>query len=135
MAALNDVPAVPGAYALLIELRRPARLAIASLGRPALPPGRYVYCGSARGPGGLRARIGRHLRRDKAVRWHVDHLTRRGRVLDVLALPDGDECTLAARIGGSRGSAVPIPGFGSSDCRQCRSHLLSVAAEFDLSRL
>ncbi|MFL5280923.1 MAG: DUF123 domain-containing protein [Rhodopila sp.] len=35
--------------------------------RPAasLLPGRYLYAGSARGPGGMRARLDRHLRRNK----------------------------------------------------------------------
>jgi histidyl-tRNA synthetase len=86
-----------------------------------LPAGRYLYCGSARGPGGLRARIARHLRRRKPLRWHVDQLTTRGTVIAVWAIPGGDECDLVARLALL---PVPLPGFGSSDCRRCRSHLL-----------
>jgi Uri superfamily endonuclease len=46
-------------------------------GRPPikLPAGRYLYCGSAKGPGGLKARLSRHTRRGKSVRLHVDQLT------------------------------------------------------------
>jgi Uri superfamily endonuclease len=40
-----------------------------------LPAGRYLYCGSAKGPGGLKARLSRHMRRGKSVRWHIDRLT------------------------------------------------------------
>ncbi|WP_296520394.1 DUF123 domain-containing protein [Rhodoplanes sp.] len=87
-----------------------------------LPAGRYLYCGSARGPGGLRARIARHLRRRKTLRWHVDRLTTRGTVFAVWAIPGGDECDLVARLAAL---PVPLPGFGSSDCRRCRSHLLA----------
>ena len=40
--------------------------------RASLTEGTHVYVGSARGPGGLRARISRHLRREKKERWHVN---------------------------------------------------------------
>jgi Uri superfamily endonuclease len=44
----------------------------------ALPAGRYLYCGSAKGRGGLKARLSRHMRRGKSVRWHVDQLPEQG---------------------------------------------------------
>ncbi len=75
MVRAFDLPEAPGAYVLLIGLARPLELPIARLSRPTLAPGNYVYCGSARGPGGLAARVGRHLRQDKRPHWHVDHLT------------------------------------------------------------
>ena len=40
-----------------------------------LAPGCYVYAGSARGPGGIRARVRRHLRPDKTPHWHIDQVT------------------------------------------------------------
>ncbi|NQV61508.1 MAG: GIY-YIG nuclease family protein [Alphaproteobacteria bacterium] len=128
-----DLPKQPGAYALLIELSQPFTLPIARLGRPTLAPGLYVYCGSAYGPGGLAARVGRHLRRGKAIRWHVDHLTETGKVLDVLCVPDGSECELVRRLGRMADAGAPVAGFGSSDCQQCTSHLLSVPTEFALT--
>ncbi|WP_343206668.1 GIY-YIG nuclease family protein [Azospirillum soli] len=107
---------------LLIELDR--ALALALPGKPAavLAPGRYLYCGSARGAGGLRARVGRHFRREKPVRWHIDRLTGAGRLVGAWILPDGDECAAVAVLAGL---PVPVPGFGSSDCRACASHLLA----------
>jgi Uri superfamily endonuclease len=75
----EPVPSETGAYVLLIELSAPLEINVATLPRTVLFAGRHAYCGSAYGPGGLKARIGRHLRADKAPRWHVDRLTAAGR--------------------------------------------------------
>ena len=124
----SAVPAEPGAYLLLIELAAPLALDIPSLGAATLPPGRYAYGGSAYGPGGLRARIGRHLRRDKALRWHIDRLTAAGRAIGLRAVPGGRECDLVRGLLDLPGTSVPLPGFGSSDCRSCPAHLVALPA-------
>lgn len=124
------LPAVVGAYLLAIDLPAALPVRFGRRRRAVLLAGRYVYCGSAYGPGGLRARVGRHLRRDKPIRWHVDRLTAAGRIVEVLAVPDGDECDLFAAVSGCPGAAVPLPGFGSSDCRRCPAHLLRVPLTF-----
>ncbi len=121
----------PGAYILVVDLTRPLALDLRTSGPTLLAPGRYAYCGSARGPGGLRARIGRHLRKDKTLRWHVDHLTAAGRVTALAAVPGGQECALFRQVLACSGAAVPVPGFGSSDCRRCPAHLASVPRGFD----
>jgi Uri superfamily endonuclease len=82
-----------------------------------------VYSGSAFGPGGLGARVGRHLRLDKKLRWHIDYL--RQRVDDVVAYyqPDSrSECLFANELK-LAGGEFPMKGFGSSDCK-CESHLV-----------
>ncbi|BBU60641.1 hypothetical protein MSC49_05760 [Methylosinus sp. C49] len=118
--AASEAPPAPGAYALLIALSRPLE---ASAGRCAatLAPGLYLYCGSAKGPGGLRARLGRHMRQGKRRRWHIDQLTEAGESLGAWITEAKGECDLVAAL-----SALPVPleGFGSSDCPRCRSHLL-----------
>ncbi len=124
-----------GAYVLLIELGAPLALEVANLPRAVLPAGRYAYCGSAYGPGGLKARISRHLRADKAVRWHVDRLTAAGRVVDVQAVPGARECDLLARVLDMPGAAVPVPGFGSSDCRACPAHLVALPSHGGLESI
>ena len=129
------LPRVPGAYVLLIALDAPLRLAISTLPAVTLEPGRYAYCGSARGPGGIAARVGRHVRRGKAVRWHVDRLTEAGRVVALHLRPEGDECALFQGLRALPGTRVPVPGFGSSDCRRCPTHLLALPATLDLSAL
>jgi len=124
-AAAEQIPPLPGAYLLLIEIASPLKIT-----RPAqatLAAGRYLYAGSAYGPGGLRARISRHMRRTKRCRWHVDQITAVADVIGAWILLDGNECDLVAR-----NSQLPaaLTGFGSSDCRRCRGHLLGPAASF-----
>ena len=128
VAGLEDLPAAAGAYALLLRLGEPLDLRGALL-----MPGDYVYAGSAYGPGGIRARVARHARSDKASHWHIDRLTPAAALAGVLALPGGRECDVIARIEREPRSNVPIAGFGSSDCRVCAAHLLGVPAGFDLA--
>ena len=120
-AAWDGLTREGGAYLLVFDLDRPLRLDAASLGRAVLAPGRYLYCGSAYGPGGLAARVGRHLRAGKVPRWHVDRLSEAGRVVAVGLSIGGSECGLLARL-----NRLPVAGFGSTDCRRCPAHLLLV---------
>jgi len=112
-------PDESGAYALLVALDAP--LPVRAGGRAAtLPPARYIYCGSARGPGGLAARLARHMRLEKRAHWHVDQLTGSGRVLGAWVFRGRSECDVNDALAGF---PVPVEGFGSSDCKRCRSHL------------
>lgn len=115
------LPALPGAYVLRLDITRPTPLPPRFAG--ILAPGTYLYCGSARGGGGLRARCGRHLAQDKVRRWHVDWLTTAANDRVVWPVVNGDECALRMTLMAA-GATVPVPGFGSSDCRRCPSHLL-----------
>lgn len=126
MIAAAQLPSEPGAYALLIEMQTAVTVVLRGVS-VRMPPGRYLYCGSAFGYGGIRARVARHLRRRKPAHWHVDQLTRRGRVQAVLAAPYGNECALFAHFSILDGWEVPAPGFGASDCRTCPAHLLRQA--------
>lgn len=129
------IPAAGGAYVIRVRLRKAVTFRSGRLAGQRLAGGLYLYCGSAYGPGGLAARVGRHLRRGKAVRWHIDHLTEAGEITGVLLAPGGRECDLAGRIAADPDSGIPITGFGSSDCRVCASHLLSVPKDFDLQAI
>jgi Uri superfamily endonuclease len=106
-------------YQLLIEVATPIRRSIGRLGSFEFPPGLYVYTGSARR--NLEARIARHLRRDKTLRWHIDYLlaARGVRVVKVIKSRRG-ECALNRA---ARGRIV-CAGFGASDCQAgCGAHL------------
>jgi Uri superfamily endonuclease len=158
-----------GAY--VIRLRLPAartlvvrRRVRGRLGRSrtfVLPAGDYLYVGSALGPGGLAARIGRHLAREKALHWDIDFLlSGPGRpASEVWARASarrGLECRWAAAIARAAGTAPvvgrregerrAVHGFGAGDCtRRCgcgsaapgsaRTHLFRVEGEATLPRV
>ncbi|MGZ8323122.1 MAG: hypothetical protein ACXW3N_08460, partial [Rhodoplanes sp.] len=54
-----DIPAGAGAYVLMIDLAKSIEVAIGGRETCALGAGRCLYCGSGKGPGGLKARIAR----------------------------------------------------------------------------
>jgi Uri superfamily endonuclease len=119
------LPAVPGSYLLLLDLAAPTRLTVGRLGTFDFPAGRYAYAGSARGPGGLRARVVRHVRAEKRLHWHVDYLAACAPVVEVWYVESGErlECVWAVRLSALPGAGLPVEGFGSSDCG-CRAHLI-----------
>ncbi|WP_245913437.1 GIY-YIG nuclease family protein [Caenispirillum bisanense] len=128
----DRLPAAPGAYALLIRLPRRCPLPPRFGPSAALPAGRYLYLGSARGGGGIRARCTRHMAADKTLRWHVDWLTTQpGTTVRAAPFPGGDECALTARALAA-GATAPVPGLGASDCPRCAAHLLHLPAALDL---
>jgi Uri superfamily endonuclease len=119
-----------GAYCLLIRLDRDTEATIGRLGRFRFPKGYYVYCGSALR--NLAARVARHGRRQKALHWHVDHLLAlpEARLIAFLPYPSSrrEECKINQEIQRQPGATMPVPGFGSSDCRSgCSAHLTHFA--------
>ena len=128
-ALTEKIPAAKGAYVLMIALGRSISVRVGTSDRR-LAAGLLVYAGSARGPGGLRARLARHLRSDKRNHWHVDQLTSAGRIEAVAFTHRLSECELVDRLRSVPGATIPLPGFGSSDCRRCRSHLVRIPDGF-----
>jgi Uri superfamily endonuclease len=122
------LPPTPGTYALVLELAAANTLVIGRLGEFRLAAGTYVYVGSALGPGGLRARVGRHLRREKKPHWHIDALTAAALMVEVWAVESKNrlECHWAAALRALPGTRIPVAGFGASDCA-CTTHQLNVA--------
>ncbi len=110
---------MPRTYQLHIHVAQPLILRIGALGKFDFPAGEYVYTGSARR--NFEARIARHLRREKKIRWHIDYLlTAPGVTVTAVVRSVNDECALNQATPGR----MPCAGFGASDCRQgCGSHL------------
>jgi Uri superfamily endonuclease len=109
----------PTSYQLLISLAQPVRCAIGRLGTFEFPAGRYVYTGSAKR--GLEARIARHRRSEKALRWHIDYLLAApGVTVTQVVRSRRSEC----RLNQTGPGRVVVPGFGASDCTAgCGAHL------------
>jgi Uri superfamily endonuclease len=123
----DELPPARGTYVFIVRVDQPLELVVGRLGRVTLSSGYYAYVGSAHGPGGLRARLGRHARADKPAHWHIDYLTAAAPITAVWLResPERLECAWAQELI-ARGM-VPVPHFGSSDCT-CPAHLIALSA-------
>jgi Uri superfamily endonuclease len=113
-----------GSYALLMFNSRRSSIQVGALGEVEFKRGYYVYIGSAFGPGGVDARVRRHLRCDKKLHWHIDYLTRLAPVIQINYRKESvrREHEWALALCAQSQFQIPVPGFGSSDCN-CVSHL------------
>jgi Uri superfamily endonuclease len=112
------LPSLPGTYVLVLRFSKRLEIVAGKLGVLAVQPGFYVYVGSALGPGGLAARVGRHCRREKTRRWHDDYLRAEANLEEVwyAAGKSHRECQWASAFRTLPGASVPLTGFGASDC-------------------
>ena len=106
-------------YTLFIKVSRLEKIRVGRLGQFEFAVGEYVYSGSAKR--GICARVNRHLRSEKKLRWHIDYLLAAPAVtITKVRISTIAECQLVAEAGGK----IVVPGFGSSDCTHgCGSHL------------
>lgn len=118
-----DAEPVPGSYLFLLEIAEPQTIVIRQRDRR-LTAGLFVYAGSAHGTGGLKARLTRHFRKEKKPHWHIDQITTKVQAMRALCYQNVSECDLRARLLAGGSFLVPIPGFGSSDCKVCPAHFL-----------
>ena len=114
-----------GTYLLLARLDQTTEIAIGRLGRVAFARGWYAYAGSALGPGGVRARVARHLSPTKRLHWHIDYLLEESELEQSWAIECTSrlECSWADAVCQMPGARRAVPGFGASDCR-CPGHLV-----------
>ena len=120
-----------GIYTLLIILDKPKTITIGKLGRVSFPAGYYAYVGSALN--GLESRIARHLKKEKALHWHIDYFLQKTRVEEIIYSPTekNKECAIAFQLAKK---LMPIPYFGCSDCR-CKSHFYFCKDRFSLRKI
>lgn len=109
-----------GTYIAVFRLPGLRRIQVGRLGCFWFQPGLYFYVGSAQR--NLSARLGRHARSAKPLRWHIDYLSTKVQMIGTMIVPGSREreCELARELGHIYELAVP--GFGASDCR-CGGHL------------
>jgi len=114
-----------GSYLLWLRADEAQSITVGALGEMAVPPGVYAYAGSAFGPGGVKARVGRHVRGEGALHWHVDYLRAVADLAAVWFTHDDvrRECDWAEVLRDLPGATVPMDGFGASDCT-CPAHLI-----------
>lgn len=145
------LPDVPGVYILCLRLNRSQELIIGRLGQFFFFAGDYAYIGSAFGPGGLRARLRRHLLGSDHPHWHIDALrevaevegvcfaiqrmentSNRTRRQDTVKINNTSlECQWCQTLEKLPGATIPVIGFGASDCHSgCQSHLISFPDRF-----
>jgi Uri superfamily endonuclease len=114
-----------GTYILVLQMTRKTEVTIGRLGTFIFRSGYYLYVGSAGGPGGLEARLARHLRKEKPLRWHIDYLLREASLVEIWKAPSTEklECRWTQALLRMPGARTLAYGFGSSDCN-CPSHLI-----------
>ncbi len=102
-----------GTYALVIRLSKSEKIRIGRLGTFVFPSGFYVYVGSAFGPGGIEARVSRHLRKNKRKHWHIDYLLDKSEVTSIFFVRKKCEEKLAESL--LEHGWMVAPNFGASD--------------------
>ena len=110
---------------MIVHVPRDVKINVGRIGTLSFARGLYAYVGSALGPGGLKARILRHLSNNKKKFWHIDYLLEQSHVVAVIIIEKSKklECVIAREFLG-RGVDM-VKGFGCSDCR-CPSHLFRI---------
>ena len=120
-----------GSYLLYLDLRQCVTLKTGRFRRFLFPAGRYVYVGSALR--GMDQRIARHRRlaegKSGKLHWHIDFLLTHPdvRLAGERRFPGSMECDVSLGIASRKGTTIPVPGFGSTDCRAgCKAHLYRI---------
>ncbi len=137
VSGLSNSPpdSAPGLYMIGLTLHSTQIIRIGRLGSFTFKSGNYLYFGSARGPGGVAARVSRHLRdtRGKRTHWHIDWLRAVAEPHLVYWSHTGtdSECEWVDILE-SAGNREPA-GFGASDCR-CGGHLLRLESNATLAQ-
>ena len=123
---VSDIPQKVGSYCLIFHLKNSINVSIGKSGKFYFNSGYYYYFGSAKGSGGLRARMNRHISMEKKKFWHMDYL--RPHMIftsAVFTLQINLECAWCQKIEENPAFDVPVKGFGASDClASCKAHLL-----------
>jgi Uri superfamily endonuclease len=123
---------VRGLYVLLIELIE-GYYRVGKIYSGPIPGGSYIYIGSAWGPGGLGARLLRHLRKTKKKHWHIDWITSdpKSSIRAIYLLPgirgEANLFKQASQIG-----VCVITGFGSSDDPDSECHFLRLRTSVEV---
>ncbi len=100
--------------------------------------GYYYYVGSAQK--NLKQRLSRHLKKDKVIHWHIDHITtvETNRIKSILLSQNSEkelECELANYLEINLKLDSSIKGFGNSDSNCSSTHLFYSNKKIDYNHL
>ena len=132
---MHKLQSKTGSYIVWLQLDSDRRIRVGRLGDITFKAGHYAYVGSAFGPGGVRARLGRHFKCHKKKRWHIDYLRAVSTVREAWVSYDDRrlEHHWADTLTGLKDAWLPVARFGSSDC-DCKAHLTGFARPLSLRR-
>ena len=126
----TEFPTNRGAYALwFIFHKSEQEIQVGKRGTLTASGHYYCYLGSAKGPGGLRARIKHHLRPKQRPHWHIDYLFPSIKYQWITWTTEiGDyECIWSQELSRQIFTSIPLAGFGASDCKHgCTAHLYEI---------
>ncbi len=100
------------------------------------PKGYYYYIGSAQK--NLKSRIERHLRKEKIIHWHIDHLTTHKsiNITNTFIIPKAEkniEAEIANNFVDYFDAQIVVNGFGNSDTKETKTHLFYRESEIEIS--
>jgi len=116
-----------GIYILEIKINRDFTVSTKTFENFTFKKGFYYYVGSAQK--NLKSRIQRHLKKEKIIHWHIDHITtiRESEITSVYVFRSKKkdfECELVQTLTRKGILKYSAKNFGNSDCNICDSHLL-----------
>ena len=122
-----------GLYLLLIRVD--SNIQVRVRGAPYnLQPGYYLYIGSGGGPGGVNARIRRHLVKKKSIHWHIDQITTNtdAHIIKAWICNNSWGLYMESRVALCLEKHLDPgpPGFGSSDDRHAKTHLFNIGISY-----
>uniref|UniRef100_A0A7C2FDC7 DUF123 domain-containing protein n=1 Tax=Thermosphaera aggregans TaxID=54254 RepID=A0A7C2FDC7_9CREN len=127
MSVGENILDMPGCYVLALIISKNLEVRTRSSFFQ-IPRGVCFYVGSAKGPGGIKARVFRYLLRKDSEHWHIDYLLGYDEVFlagfYVISCSRGIDCEV--EVAKSLATKLqPIPGFGCTDKVGDVSHLYS----------
>ena len=125
-----------GVYLLELFAKSPFSISAKNFINHKFGKGYYYYSGSAQK--NLSHRLARHIKKEKTIHWHIDHLTSHPDLLIkniFIAESAGKslECEFIDLLTGKFGLKVAVKNFGNGDCKICVSHLLFSSKRLDHS--
>jgi Uri superfamily endonuclease len=133
-----EITSEPGSYIVIGSLSGDVRFSDGPFSDHLLTLGFYLYAGSAFGPGGLRARINRHLKSETKRFWHFDYLKPLIHIEEIWysTVWGNQECQFISILRNINYSSIPLTKFGSSDCLHgCPAHLVKFPMETNFDTL